>query len=463
MTTIRQNSPPGEAIPKARTASVIAVAREGNCMGCGTCEAACPTGALHVELDVRRGVYEPVLDETACSGCGLCLAVCPGREVPIDELGKRFLDATQQHELFGSYQDLQLGYASDEQIRYQGASGGLVTALLLYALEKGLIDGAVVLGFETDAPLRTQPLIARTREEIIAASGSKYCPAAVNRILREIREQPGTYAVVGLPCQVHALRKWQARDARMRERIRYVFGLFCANENTYLGTEYFLRCHCIQPAAVRSIRYRAQGWPGEIEVRTDDRLYRFRRGTTEPNARKRAQLASAFHYDFMIPRCLVCPDQTCELADVAFADPHLPEMRAQYRDGISWCIVRNPAAAELIQSAVAAGRIHIEAFPERQARRAQNFKYKADVAGRMVRWKAMGRPVPAFGRDYVANRRMVREARLYRWSFHSHHRWTWPILWLSCVCIRGPMAGIRKGLRDTRRLLKKIIHWSGQA
>lgn len=438
--------------------SIRGVVLEGNCMGCGTCAAACPVGALGIELDSKRGVLQPVLDEAGCTQCGLCLRVCPGREVPLDKLSDRFLDGDLRHARLGRYRSLWLGAAADEHVRFQGASGGLITALLIHALETKRIDGALVLDHEPDAPLRTHPLIARSREEIMAASGSKYCPAAVNTVLREIREQPGTYAVVGLPCHVHAIRKWQARDPLMRERIRYVFGLFCANSNTYLGTEYFLWTHRIRSGDVRSIRYRAQGWPGEIEVRTDRQVRRFRRTTSETSVLKRARLASAFHYDFMIPRCQVCPDQTCELADAAFADPHRPEMRAKYHDGISWSIARTSVAEDLIRSACASGCITIEAFPEQQAIRSGNLNYKAQVGGRMEGWRARGHPVPDFGRDYPFTRRMIQQARIYRWTFCSHRRWIWPILWLSCLCVRGPLAKMKGWVGR----IKKILLWMSQ-
>ena len=135
------SSPPSEA-----ASTVLSVVREGNCMGCGTCAAACPTGALRVELNTKRGGYEPLLDESCCIRCGRCLEMCPGREVLLDELSGRFLDGDFHQERLGRYRRLCLGAASDAQIRYHGASGGLVTALLIQALEAKRIDGAIVLG-----------------------------------------------------------------------------------------------------------------------------------------------------------------------------------------------------------------------------------------------------------------------------------------------------------------------------
>lgn len=42
------------------------------CIGCGTCESECPTGAISVGDD---GKY--VIDPEQCVECGACASVCP--------------------------------------------------------------------------------------------------------------------------------------------------------------------------------------------------------------------------------------------------------------------------------------------------------------------------------------------------------------------------------------------------
>lgn len=55
----------------------------------------------------------------------------------------------------------------------------MVSALLIFALEQGIIDGALVTKMSENNPLEPQPFIARTREEIISAAKSKYCPVRI--------------------------------------------------------------------------------------------------------------------------------------------------------------------------------------------------------------------------------------------------------------------------------------------
>ncbi len=42
------------------------------CIGCGTCEAECPVGAITVDTD---GKY--VINADECLGCGACAGACP--------------------------------------------------------------------------------------------------------------------------------------------------------------------------------------------------------------------------------------------------------------------------------------------------------------------------------------------------------------------------------------------------
>jgi coenzyme F420 hydrogenase subunit beta len=302
--------------------------------------------------------------------------------------------------------------------------------MLIYAIEREMIDGALLLGVSESNPLETEPFVATTPSEVVAASGSKYCPSATNVGLRQVLSQDGRFAVVGLPCHIHAVRKLEAIRPRLRDKIVLHLGLFCANNNTYLGTEYFLCQHGICPENVRKIRYRAEGWPGKISLELRDGTKEtIRRGTTETVWHRRALFSSAFHYDFTIPRCLVCHDLTSELADISFGDPWLPEYTEHERIGKSLAIVRTQAAHEFLSEAVDECAIVLEHVPVATVKRAQNYAYKAAVGARIQLRRMLGLETPEYGsRDLAFTARDVLTSLRYLPSHCSYHRWLWPFL-----------------------------------
>jgi len=48
------------------------------CIGCGTCEEHCPSGAIRVRRDGKASIVQK-----ACIGCGECTAVCPTQAIPV--------------------------------------------------------------------------------------------------------------------------------------------------------------------------------------------------------------------------------------------------------------------------------------------------------------------------------------------------------------------------------------------
>lgn len=421
-------------------------------MGCGTCEAACPIDVITVECDKRRGYYVPAVDSEGCTACGLCLDVCPGASVDVERLADEFLDGISRERLLGRFQECYIGHASSPEIRFNSASGGLITALLIHALENGVIDGALVLSTSQSNALETRPYVATSPAEIIQASGSQYRPSASNVALRHILSADGRFAAVGLPCHIHAIRKWETVRQSLREKIVLHLGLFCANNNTYHGTEYFLRQSGIDPAQVCEIRYRSEGWPGKISVTLQDNTRRvFPRATTEKRWQRRALMSSAFHYDFSIPRCLLCPDQTAELADISFGDPWLKEYLAEERIGKSLIIVRNEAASHLLTKAVEDGALVLEHAAVDRVKRAQNYAYKAAVGGRIRLRKMLGRPVPDYGnRNLAFASGDLWSALRYLPSYFSHHRSLWPFLHLLALASRAGQLARNKLARVLR-------------
>lgn len=439
---------------RRHTRSVAGVVADGLCMGCGACVAACPTGAISMAVDAKRGVYLPKVDASSCVECAACLSVCPGRQVAFSELTERFVDGEKWHRLLGRYSACFIGCATDPTIRREGASGGVVGALLGWLLEAGAITGALTVRMRKSLPFVTEAFIARTREDLSEAAGSKYCPSSTCAGISWLREGEASerYAFVGLPCQIHGLRKLLAGDRVLDSKIVLTIGLFCANNNTSLGTEYFLQSRGIAPTRVGSIRYRDGDWPGRIAITlADGERLSFARATTEPHWTRRALFASAFHYDFQIPRCLLCPDQTAELADVAVGDPWLPEIKASETEGLSLVIARNSRGRRALEDAIAQGCVQLSPVAEDTATRAQNYSFKSSVGARIALRRWFRCATPEYGkRPMPYGWRRLLGALRYVPSYITHRRYAWPgvkalalMHYLARRCLAAAIRGVR--------------------
>ncbi|MHC4519231.1 MAG: coenzyme F420 hydrogenase/dehydrogenase beta subunit N-terminal domain-containing protein, partial [Planctomycetota bacterium] len=192
---------------KRKRPSIERVVKHHLCAGCGTCAGVCPHDAVGMVISRKKGHYVPRIDKDTCTRCGLCLDVCPGRGVDFEAFTSTLMGDIPENVALGKYLGSYVGHAIDKDIRYRGASGGLVTALLVNALERGSIDGALVTRMRPAQPLEPKPFIARTKEEIILAARSKYCPVPAGVAVSKIFASKGRFAVVGLPCHIQGIRK----------------------------------------------------------------------------------------------------------------------------------------------------------------------------------------------------------------------------------------------------------------
>ncbi|MEM2359157.1 MAG: coenzyme F420 hydrogenase/dehydrogenase beta subunit N-terminal domain-containing protein [Candidatus Jordarchaeales archaeon] len=216
--------------------NICFVVESGLCAGCGTCYSFCPNNAIRIIKNSKNGFLIATVDEKKCSKCGICVEVCPGFSFDFEKTRLELFKENKVNFFVGPYLNAYLGYSTDHDIRYMSSSGGLVTALLLFALEEGLIDGAIVTKMEG---LEATPIIAENNEEIIAASGSKYCPVPLNIALKRVleTEKGKKFAIVGLPCHIHGVRKAE-KNKELKEKIAFLLGLFCGGAPTFSGTEF---------------------------------------------------------------------------------------------------------------------------------------------------------------------------------------------------------------------------------
>jgi coenzyme F420 hydrogenase subunit beta len=420
-----------------RYETIEQVVDAGLCMGCGTCAGVCPAGALAMCHDDRTGELRPVLDRAACKNCHVCAEVCPGSGVDFGALNEHLFGRQPDHHEIGVCRGAWVGHSTDEDMRYQASSGGVVTELSRFLLDEKEVDGVLVAQATDAEPLRPQPVVARTRERVAAASGSKYCPLAMNTLLREVRESGGRFALVGLPCHVHGWRMAARRDPRLAAAIRYSFGLFCGGVPTWSALEYFLARRGVRLSNVRAIQFRSGTWPGAIRVvLKDGQEYTFAR---RPPARHllailRHNAAFTSHH-FRPLRCLTCCDVTAELADASFGDPWLPRFLAARDPGQTVIVARSQQAEELVDRAVRAGRVAVEPLSIEEAIRSQSRKIRSQKAlsANLAAVRFIGRGVPAYAWARHGTDRATLCQRLgallatAEWAM-GRRRWLWPLI-----------------------------------
>ena len=358
------------------------------CTGCGVCVAVCPRDALDMTTDESGGCFQPQVREEDCRPCGLCYGACPGHGVDFDGLSEKLFGDIPQDLALGRYLACYVGHACDGSIRYDSASGGLVTTLLIFALEHHLIDGALVTRMRSDSPLAPETFIARTRQEVLSAAGSKYCPVTIGAALREILASKGRFAVVGLPCHIQGIRKAEQQIAELSGRIRYRISIACSFNYSFHGTRRFIESLGIPPEEVQELQYRGRGWPGSMLLRVKDGTE-----TTVPLAEYYRRLGP-----FSLWRCLLCSDMLGELSDLSCGDAWLPELVRTDKAGSSFVISRTPEAEELLEAAAATETVELSELGVQPLLASQSralFK-KRKLKARMLLARLWGRRVPGY-------------------------------------------------------------------
>ena len=342
--------------------------RNNLCTGCGICEDVCPTHSIRIEC--RNGENSPVLEEKTCLGdkCGRCLKVCPGIGCNLTEMANKFFsnEDSKTDKYIGLFQNLHTGYSLDDEIRWHSASGGMVSQFLIYLLDKKIIDGAVVTGFSENDHITPVSYIARTKEDVLKARSSKYCPVALNKVGNEIKNSEGKYVIVGMPCHIQGFRKRASIDRKFSEHVVGYFSIYCSSNRTFYARDFLLKRYGVNKKEIKYFAFRDNGCLGSLVVDAAGKGAEFPSFATNKSSECRESKSlisiSFFRYygalrSFFKPRrCLTCIDHYGELADVCFGDIHIKPY-SDDKVGISSWIVRNPYFEDLFRQAEADGYI----------------------------------------------------------------------------------------------------------
>jgi coenzyme F420 hydrogenase subunit beta len=239
----------------------------GRCIQCGACVAVCPSDSIGIGTDDLPELVK------MCTGCSLCWDFCPrgglryeatwplieerpvaisggrngnGKRPPADaeppssegpEPGWK-ISGGPAHDGLGVLRD---SYSARVAAGMPGAQdGGVVSAVLMAALEAGHLDGVLLARESDDKPWKGVAHLARTPEEIAASAGSFYNQTmALGHLDLDRHDLPPDprIAVVGTPCEVQGIRAMQARPWRWgKSRVEAVvltIALLCTKSFDY--------------------------------------------------------------------------------------------------------------------------------------------------------------------------------------------------------------------------------------
>lgn len=365
------------------TPALDRVHRGSLCSGCGACSAIVPDA---IEMGVSElGFHRPVQIAEVSPGHDAAIRrVCPGLTQTVEK-GERIDDP-----LWGPYLSMQIGWSNDPEIRYQGSSGGVISGLIAWMIESGIVNGALANSADPERAVANVPLVIRSRDDVIKAAGSRYAPSSP---LAHLPKENEPLAFVGKPCDIAAFRALSKEDASLETRFPIVMSFFCAGVPSLFGAEQVLEELGTSPEQTASFRYRGQGWPGFATAKTVD-------GHEE---------SMSYHDSWgkilsrqVQHRCKLCADGTGKNADIVCADAWESDERGYPKftegDGTSLIVARTQRGAELIARAVKDGAITTHAFDVKTLAGIQpgQTRRRQALLARLAAQRLLMRPVPKY-------------------------------------------------------------------
>ncbi len=238
--------------------------------------------------------------------------------------------------VLGTYKEALSARATDKQIQKISQDGGIVTALLSFALDEKMIDGAVVAGPGKDM-WKPEPMVAMTSDEILAAAGTKYTFSPNVFALKNAVRQYGLEKVgtVAIPCQTMGIRKMQSYPFGVRfvaDKIALLIGIYCMENFPF--------------ESLRTFISEKMGTNPDLVEKMDIGKGKFWVYTADEELSIPLKETHGYEQN----GCNVCLDYVAELADVSTGSVGSP-------DGWSTVLTRTDSGESVFKMAVDAGLI----------------------------------------------------------------------------------------------------------
>ncbi len=314
---------------------IIEVQGKGICGKCGGCVSFCSAEELDA-LELSDDGSPKFADESKCLKCGICYLICPQIKALNNDLKVKYNWTAP----IGTFRKLTSARTTNKKIKKICTDGGVVTSLLIHALKKNLIHGALVS--KKVGPFARQPALVTHPDELIEAAGSHFDKtmhlekigekySTYSPVIKEIKHfQKGTLkriAMVGTPCQIFTVKKMQSLNLIPADIITLTIGLFCM-ENFAFDEKARKKLEKKIKIDLKNVK--------KLNIK-DDVIVTLENGKT-------------LHLPFEIvdeiarPACFACPDFANDYADISVGGLGSP-------DGYTTTIVRSSKGEKIYNGA----------------------------------------------------------------------------------------------------------------
>lgn len=343
---MNENQNSKEVVPKSFEDLIKEVHDIGICGECGGCVSFCSAADLGA-IKMSEDGPPQYIDKDNCLHCGICYLICP----EIHELNKELNERYKFKLPIGNWLKIVTGKATNLEIQKAGTDGGVVTSILIAMLENNLIDGALVS--KRINPFQREPFLATTKEELIEAAGTKFdlkghisglgqyntFVPTISKLKHVVDRDLMNIAVVGVPCQIHSIRKMQELSILPAHIIKYTLGLFCYENFKFNET------------ARKKMEELFDFSFNDIEkMNIKDYLIIYLKGKDQPLYIEFSEL-----HDIMRHACSVCKNFSNFYSDISFGG-------LGSKDGFTTSIIRTDLGEKIYKLAIDKG--YIEEPPE---------------------------------------------------------------------------------------------------
>ncbi len=280
----------------------------------------------------------PAPHRALCTDCGLsrtddpkrcgraCQFIAPDYSGLEAQVHGRARDPARPDELhFGPF--LRMARAALRQPSPGAQWTGITTRIAERLLETGAVEAVLTMAPHPDDRWRPVPVLVTRAADLAACRGMRMGYAPLIALLEPARARGITrLAVIGIPCQVYALR---AIEAELGFEKLYVIGTPCSDNTTTESFQQFLALLDERPETITYLEFRADY---HVELRFADGRTRIIPFLQLP--------ISKLPRDFFPLTCRTCVDYTNVLSDVTVG--------YMGGEGRQWLLVRNARGEELL-------------------------------------------------------------------------------------------------------------------